>query len=150
MFLSIILSLGVYLDKTYGDDKENELEIRWVLPPKYNRTSSSFSSGRIWAQEKEKGPWILFDDKGNIIKDGVEARIISGYENGLAYFRKDANHYGFFDLSGDVFSLISSDKPLPYSLLPAEGLLQTRGDNGLYGFTGMSCPFSPGRGFPPA
>ncbi|MDR1915373.1 MAG: WG repeat-containing protein [Synergistaceae bacterium] len=119
-----------------GDVGENEVEIGWILPPKY-RSFSEPSEGRIWAQEEKDGPWILFDVNGTIIKSGVNAEAISKYEDSLAYFRTDAFHDGFFDLSGDVVSSFDrSGSNEQYSFF-SDGLLATLGGNGLYGFTDM-------------
>jgi hypothetical protein len=116
---------------------ENELNFRWVLPPKYYY-GNHFHEGRVWVREKQDGPWTLFDSEGNVIKKDFMARIVYPSKNRNTVFmdiEKDRKTgwfmYGILDFSGEIIS-----SPKPYRSYPdyLEGLSSQRGENGLYGF----------------
>lgn len=109
----------------------DDVVVKWILPPTYY-DGTDFSEGRAWVQEIKDGSWTLIDDKGNIIRKGLEALSISEYRGGIATFfsKEDLHESSFVDLSGDiVFQLVSSTIN-KYG----DGLISNRGDNGLYGF----------------
>jgi hypothetical protein len=63
-----------------------DFEFKWVLPPAYNMVRG-FSEGRLWAQREENGPWAMFDESGDMLKEGVEASVIWEYHDGVARFQ---------------------------------------------------------------
>jgi hypothetical protein len=128
----------VYSDKipVFAGDDNNELAVKWILPPKYYY-GGDFREGKVWVREKEGGPWTLFDDQGNIIKDGVEAELIIGYKDGLSIFIENLqkiHDYGFLNSSGDVVSLFSDVRNLPPMFRSEGGLIRMAGENNSLGF----------------
>jgi hypothetical protein len=116
-------------------DVENKVDVNWIIPPKYYQ-GSDFSEGRAWVQEKEGGPWTLFNDKGNILREGLEADYVAVYRDGIARFMScDMSLTGFVNLSGDIIvpPCFESGTRDYY-----EGLMALKDKNGLYGFIGLN------------
>jgi hypothetical protein len=82
----------------------DDFEFKWILPPEFYKGSVGFAEGRTWVQREEGGPWILYDDKGNVIKDNLECEFVTSYASDIALFRtKDRpRKYGLVDASGDI------------------------------------------------
>ncbi|MDR3267268.1 MAG: WG repeat-containing protein [Tannerella sp.] len=114
-----------------------DFEIEWIIPPT-KLSGKDFAQGRVWGQKEWGGPWTLFDDKGNILKDGVEAYAIGKYDiSGYCKFnpnKDDKDIISFFDREGNV--VISPDRYDDISI--HEGLIAKKNENGLLGFVNMS------------
>jgi hypothetical protein len=123
---------------TYSAVKEEEAEIKWILQPIYQEENFFiFLEGRAWVREKENDPWTLFDDQGNIIKEGFEAIRIGEYRNGAAVFQKSENTYGLLNLSGDVISLFYNNDKMHFGDC-RDGLIKKKDKNGLFGLVDIS------------
>jgi hypothetical protein len=82
--------------------ENGDFVFKWVIPPEFYRGTAGFSEGRIWVQRKEGGPWTLYDDRGNVIKDNFEHKIVSGYNSDITMFETKEGNYGLVDASGDI------------------------------------------------
>ena len=119
-----------------GITAESGLNFRWILPPQYYQ-GNVFRGGRAWIQEEKDGPWTLFDNEGNVIKKGFEAKYIAQHDNCDTEFlalEKDSetgwDMYGYIDNSGDI---LSEAKPYYMSPLFQGGTGIKIGENRLWG-----------------
>jgi hypothetical protein len=119
----------VFSGTLISSGSQDELKIEWILPPKYHEINV-FREGRAWVQEDEGGPWSLLDEDGGVVKSGVNVKRVYAYESGVALFLQDSDHFGFFDISGDVVSFFNDRLRSGYG----ERLRAKSGENGLYGF----------------
>jgi hypothetical protein len=98
----LYLSGFFFTPGNFGENVET-VSVRWIIPPNYYE-GTDFSEGRAWVREKEDGPWTLFDEKGEILREGLDVGAISLYKDGISVIIdiKDKVNNGFYRYSGLV------------------------------------------------
>jgi hypothetical protein len=118
----------------FGDGENFEFE--WLTKPK-NANVYRFTEGRVWVQEKENGPWTLYDQEWNVVKANFEANFVNNFDQGITCFAPKTKwgYYGFLNLSGDIIS-----PPADYGMFAvhSEGLICKMGENGMVGFVNLA------------
>jgi hypothetical protein len=131
LFCALCAGIVLFLCFSSAANSEDDFTFKWILPLEYHE-GTDFSEGRAWVREKKDGPWTLIDEKGNILKEGVEAEFIGKYVDGFAKLvDKNSFQDSYVNLSGDL--VFPSGTFKEGHSFERDGLFSKR-ENGLYGY----------------
>jgi hypothetical protein len=133
IFLLLALCAGIVFCFASMVRADDDFTFKWILPLEYYK-GTDFSEGRAWVCREKDGPWTLIDARGNILKEGFEARSIGTYIDGFAKLElvgKSSSQTSYVNLSGD---LVFPSDTFKGGATSARGGLFSKRENGLYGY----------------
>jgi hypothetical protein len=131
LFCALCAGIVLFLCFSSAANSEDDFTFKWILPLEYYE-GTDFSEGRAWVREKKDGTWTLIDEKGNILKEGVEARVIVKYKDSFAKLvTEKRSQSSYLDRYGNlVFPSGTFKESVSFE---GDGLF-SKEENGLYGY----------------